>query len=135
MNDHNRGLAVESEDWKYIYLCYADENVPPAEELFHLKVDPDEMYNLAGNSGHREMLTMLQNAYDEYHAAWVKESVDLEAYTRMGKIFDRHVPWQEKGFRFNGSRGEKKWPDFLDIYKELTCKEFKSGEAEAKTIH
>ena len=32
------------------------------------------------------MLTMFHNAYDEYHAAWVRESVDLEAYTRMGKI-------------------------------------------------
>ena len=68
---------------------------------------------------------MFHNAYDEYHAAWVRESVDLEAYTRMGKNFDRHVPSQEKDYQYNGSRGEKKWPDFLDIYKELTGKEFK----------
>ena len=124
VNDHNRGLAVVSEYWKYINWCYADENVAPAEELFHLKEDPLEMNNVASYPEHRKMLAKYQAAYDQYHQTWIRECVQIDAYTRMGKIFDRNLPWEEKKYQVNGARGEKKWPDFLMLYKELTGKEY-----------
>ncbi len=130
VNDHNRALAVVSEDWKYINWCYADENVPPTEELFHLKEDPSEMSNVVGNPEHSETLAAYQETYDQYHESWVSECVETEQYTRMGRIFDRHLPWQEKDFQVDGTPGgraeKKKWPDFLEIYQELTGKEFEA---------
>ena len=50
--------------------------------------------------------------------------MQIDAYTRMGKIFDRNLPWEEKKYQVNAARGEKKWPDFLMLYKELTGKEY-----------
>ena len=85
------------------------------------------MNNVAGNSDYSETLAKYQKFYDQYHETWVKECVDMEAYTRMGKIFDRHLPWEQKKYQVNGSKGKstKKWPDFLESYKELTGKEYK----------
>ncbi|MEM1063457.1 MAG: sulfatase-like hydrolase/transferase, partial [Planctomycetota bacterium] len=42
--DMTKALAVAGEDWKYIRWCYADENVPPAEELY-ARSDVGELEN------------------------------------------------------------------------------------------
>jgi hypothetical protein len=82
------------------------------------------MNNFASHPTHREMLAKYQEAYDQYHETWIRECVQMDDYTRMGKIFDRNLSWEEKQYQVNGARGEKKWPDFLEIYKELTGKEY-----------
>lgn len=121
-NDHNKGLAVVTEDYKYIHWCYADANVPPAEELFDLRNDPCELTNLAGRPEARAALSTMQYLYDRHHRHWSEHCVEAEDYTRHRTIFSRHVPWQEKpyrGFRRRGKRG-KPGQILEAVYKELT---------------
>ncbi|PHR95456.1 MAG: hypothetical protein COA78_30080 [Blastopirellula sp.] len=126
INDHNRGLAVVSEDWKYINWCYADENVPPAEELFHLTEDPGEMNNVISHPENREMLAKLQGAYDQFLDTWSKECVESEDYMRLIKLFDRNLHWKEKHYQHIKTEG-KGMSGFREIYKELTGKEYEAN--------
>ncbi|MCF7849487.1 MAG: PQQ-binding-like beta-propeller repeat protein, partial [Kiritimatiellales bacterium] len=122
-NDHNKGLAVATEEWKYINWCYADANVPPAEELFNLKSDQDELANQAGNPECRAVLEHMRKAYDGHLQAWVRECVQTEDYTRYGSIFSRQVPWQEKQYRGFDSTGKggKSSSGIKAVYEELTA--------------
>ncbi|MEX0611281.1 MAG: sulfatase-like hydrolase/transferase [Pirellulales bacterium] len=45
----------------------------PAEELYDLKSDPDEIHNLAGSPKHREVLARMRQA----HAEWVSQIKDV----------------------------------------------------------
>jgi uncharacterized sulfatase len=45
----------------------------PAEELYDLEADPDEVHNLADAPEHREVLTRLRGA----HAAWARRTKDV----------------------------------------------------------
>ena len=120
-NDHNRGLAVVADSWKYIFWCYADPNVPPAEELFDLRTDPAEMTNLAGRAEASETLQKMRALYDEHHAHWSKHCVESVDYTRHRKTFDRNVPWREKAYRGFPKGGKSGSATALKgVYKELT---------------
>lgn len=61
---HERGsYAVVNENWRYIY--YRDGG----EELYNLKEDPDEWYNLAGIGEYRPVIDGLKQAVPaEFHA-------------------------------------------------------------------
>ncbi len=97
--DHNRALAVVTEDYKYINWCYADENVPVAEELFDMVNDPYELNDLSADPEASSALERMRALYDEYHRHWSRHCVDAEDYTRHRVIFDRTVPWQDKDYR------------------------------------
>lgn len=45
----------------------------PAEELYDVQSDPDEIRNLAGSPAHREVLERMREA----HSAWMRETCDL----------------------------------------------------------
>jgi arylsulfatase A-like enzyme len=124
-NDHSRGLAVATEQHKYIHWCYADQNVPPSEELFDTDKDPDELNNLADDPEAGIILAKMQAFYDQFHRHWSEYCVDSEDYTRHRQIFSRHVPWQEKQFRDSTRKGAV---NMENIYQELTGKS--SGERE-----
>lgn len=55
--------GVRSEEWKYIRYFRQD---PVREELFHLKKDPEELCDLAGNAEHADMLNRLRQRCDEF---------------------------------------------------------------------
>jgi arylsulfatase A-like enzyme len=55
--------GVRSEEWKYIRYFRQD---PVREELFHLKKDPEELRDLAGNAEYADMLNRLRARCDEY---------------------------------------------------------------------
>ncbi len=121
-DDHTKGLAVATEDWKYIVWCYADENVPPAEELFDLKEDPLETRNLLGESEMRPVLDKMRKLYDLHHEHWAIHCVDSEDYTRHRRIFDRRIPWRKKNYRDDDFRTVKESKGLKAAYKELTEK-------------
>lgn len=123
-DDHSRGLAVVTERWKYIVWCYADENVPPAEELFDLKNDPLETGNLLAESEMRPVLGMMRKLYDLHHEHFSKHCVNDEDYTRHRQIFNRRIAWRKKQYRSFGPRADKRNSKALKAaYKELTGKE------------
>jgi len=121
-NDHNRGLAVATEDWKYIHWCYADDRVPPAEELFDLRADPRETANVAGDPANADTLERMRELYDRHHAHWATHCVDRDDYTRHRRIFSRHVPWRDKAYRGFGhaAAGSRARKALEAAYEDLT---------------
>jgi len=119
-NDHNKGLAVATEDFKYIHWCYADRNVPPAEELFDLAKDPRETANVAADPAYADALRRLRGLYDTHHAHWSEHCVNQQNYTRHREIFSRHVPWQEKAYRALHTKGKGAHRALGTVYRELT---------------
>ena len=120
--DMTKGLAITSEDWKYINWCYADRNITPAEELFNLNQDPAEMENRIDDPVAAGELTMLRDAYDQFHRHWAKHCVDGPYYKRYQQIFDRHIPWVEKQYLTIDSQLQQiEWQQKLQQqYQDLT---------------
>ena len=57
---HERGgYAVVNSNWRYIY--YSDG----AEELYNVKKDPNEWYNLAGKDEYQNIIKQMQKAAPE----------------------------------------------------------------------
>ncbi len=54
--------GIRTERWKYMRYVSAD---PVVEQLYDLKRDPGETKNLAGSSGHSEVLNRLRNRWGE----------------------------------------------------------------------
>jgi arylsulfatase A-like enzyme len=121
-DDHTKGLAVIAKNWKYIVWCYADENVPPAEELFDLKEDMLETRNLIAEPEMRPILERMRKLYDAHHEHWSKHCVNDEDYARHRQIFDRHIGWREKDYRGYDFRSVKESEKLKAAYKELTGK-------------
>ena len=49
-------------DWKYVYHTRADETHPAEMELFNLKTDPKELYNLAKDPLQKERISQMHTA-------------------------------------------------------------------------
>jgi len=88
-------LAVVTDEYKYINWPYSHE-MEAAEELYDLGKDRFEMKNLAGNPEKQEVLKRMQKTYDESLAAWKKGCVADGNYPLFSKIYDRHIPWEDK---------------------------------------
>lgn len=64
--------AVVNKNWRYIY--YRDAT----EELYNVKDDPDEWYNLAGDPNYRSVIEELRRAAPEFHpGATPRNSLNL----------------------------------------------------------
>ncbi len=61
-----RTLGIRAE--RYVYTRYIDP-VPPFEQLFDLQVDPDQLANLAGRPGSRDLLRRMRQRCDELVAS------------------------------------------------------------------
>ena len=89
-------LTCVTEDWKYTYWWYQNENMEPTEELFHLSEDPMEFANEASNPIHATALDEMRRRYDVELKAWKQQAVPYNNYQRYGTLFDREAPWSEK---------------------------------------
>jgi arylsulfatase A-like enzyme len=98
-SDHSRCLSVITDRWTYTYWAYGDGNVLPAEELYDLENDPHQLRNLAADPSQARALRQMRTAYDEHLGAWAQNTVVDPAYSRLVRIFDRNVPWQDKEFQ------------------------------------
>jgi len=91
-----QSLTMVTKEWKYTYWWYGDDRMKPVEELFHLKKDPLEMTNLAGNPEAAPMLEKMRAKYDDQLTHWTAEGVPYNGYAQYATVFDRTTPWRDK---------------------------------------
>ena len=82
-------LAIITRNSKYILWNYAADGFEPAEELYDLSEDPLELKNIAGKSGHRDLLSSMRKKYDAAVEAWKQEAVPYHRYQPFGSFFER----------------------------------------------
>ena len=120
-SDLNKGLAVVTERYKYVYWPYGNPDVPPAEELYDLRADPCETDELLrADKASPETLEEMRKLYD-------RVVLDIAArpsrgYETLAKLYDRHLPWNEKSF--NGPDGRFLTPE---LYRRVVGKEPPEG--------
>lgn len=103
-----QSLTCLTKDWKYTYWWYGDSEMEPTEELFHVKADPSEFTNLAGNTEAKAMLSTMRDRYDVELAKWKQHAVPYNDYQRYGELFDRTIPWKQKTIKKPRSSKKKK---------------------------
>lgn len=90
-----QSLAVVTDEFKYIQWPF-DHEMNAAEELYHLAKDQYEMTNLVGSPEYQSSLKQMRELYDTSLEKWKTECVDYANYPLYSKIYDRHIPWNEK---------------------------------------
>ncbi len=91
-------LTVLTEKYRYNYWYYANEKMPPSEELFDRKNDSHEMTNLASSPEATPALEEMRARYDAKLELWKKRRNPDYGYDRYDVLADRNVPWQDKEF-------------------------------------
>jgi len=91
----SQSLSLVTEDSKYLYWFFG-EGMDPAEELYDMGSDRQEMINLVGEPEQQEKLENMQILYDDYIRFWKKECVPGNRYPDYAILFDRNLPWDEK---------------------------------------
>lgn len=82
-------LGVVTQDWKYVYWPYDEDDFTPTEELYDLRGDRLELRNLAVEQSNAATLKMMQTRYDEAVSHWQDNAVPYHDYQRFGPIFER----------------------------------------------
>ena len=90
-------LTTLTKKSKYTYWWYGGDGMTPAEELFDTSNDPLELKNLAKNPEHSTTLKRMRKKYDAELAVWKKHAVPYNNYQPYATLFDRNIPWSEKG--------------------------------------
>lgn len=84
-------LTALTADWKYTYWWYADAEMNPAEELYHLTEDPLELRNLSNDHNHRKQLETMRVIYDAELAEWQQGADPASKYADFGERFIRRM--------------------------------------------
>ena len=103
-----RSLSVLTKDWKYNYWSYGDSEMQPAEELFDLVNDPQEIVNAAIDSNAAAELNSMRTRYDAEVEKWKTQAVTYNDYRRYGTLFDRTIPLNQKEHLLKGTKKPKK---------------------------
>ncbi len=82
-------LAVVTNDWKYIYWPYDEDEFEPTEELYHLAVDRLELENLADHLSAGKDLHRMRRYYDAWVETWKTTCVPYHGYPELGARFER----------------------------------------------
>ena len=82
-------LTCITQQYKYTYWWYGDDEMAPVEELFDTVNDPLELENLAHQPNATSTLTSMRERYDQELAKWKKHAVNYNNYQRYGTLFDR----------------------------------------------
>jgi len=98
-------MSIVTKELKYTYWWYEDEEMKPAEELFDLKNDPEELSNLVALYDQSKILATLRETYDVQLAHWKKEVVRGKGYEKYITLFDRHLPASAK--KISGAKPAK----------------------------
>jgi len=120
-------LAVVTEEYKYIYWPYSHK-MEAAEELYNLNNDPYEMNNLAVNPEYQDVLKRIQKHYDQMLSFWKNSCVKEGNYPVFGKIYDRHISWEEK----LAAMDKRLQRNYLEWDKEVTKKKASRKKKETK---
>ncbi|TWT46340.1 Arylsulfatase [Thalassoglobus neptunius] len=89
-------LSCLTQQYKYTYWWYGDDEMEPAEELFDTQNDPLELRNLAASTESTATLEMMRSKYDQQLEHWKNHAVDYNDYQRFGELFDRHISIDDK---------------------------------------
>lgn len=110
-------MSVVDKRYKYIFWC-CGEQLEPAEELFDLQSDPDEMVNLVDDDRHHALLSTMRQRYMEQLKHWQENAVDYHNYQSFGKLLDPTVPWEKKSDLVSPGQ----WKSYLALVKALGLK-------------
>ena len=88
-----QSFGVVTRDWKYIYWYYG-KGMNPAEELFNMRKDKLELFNLANRPQQKDALQLMRNHYDNGVASIKNKAAPTHKI--YGKLFDRQIPWKQK---------------------------------------
>ena len=88
-----QSFGVVTRDWKYIYWYYG-KGMNPAEELFNMRKDKLELFNLANRPEQKDALQLMRNHYDNGVASIKNKAAPTHKI--YGKLFDRQIPWKQK---------------------------------------
>lgn len=97
-------FTVLTKDLKYTYWWYGDKNMKPAEELYHLGIDPLEMTNIAKDPEAADLMKSMRQKYDNELQFLADQA--KPAYKQYSDIFDRSINWQDKDTRNIGNRSD-----------------------------
>ena len=95
-NDEIQAMGVVSQDWKYIFWQYEDENMKPTEELYHIGKDPLEMTNKAKDPSAKKQLEKMRALYDLQLDEIRKEGTKDNLYKKYDVLFDRNATAEDK---------------------------------------
>ncbi|MEC8905982.1 MAG: sulfatase/phosphatase domain-containing protein, partial [Verrucomicrobiota bacterium] len=88
-----QSLGVVTRDWKYIYWYYG-KDMNPTEELFDMRKDKLELFNVANDSQQKKALQFMRGHYDKAVASIKNKAAPTHKV--YGKLFDRKIPWNQK---------------------------------------
>ena len=88
-------FSVVVDGWKYIYWPFGDK-MEPAEELFDMTNDREELHNVVHYPSNKMVLEKLRMIYDKQLQHWKENCVETGDYKAIATIMDRHIPWAEK---------------------------------------
>ena len=92
----SHSLTCVTENKKYTYWWYGDENMKPTEEFYDLKNDPLELKNEADNPEKSAALYKMRKRYDKELDKWKREAVPYNNYQPYGVYFDRTTRIEDK---------------------------------------
>ena len=92
--DFPKALSVVNDSWKYIFWCYGNPDITPAEQLYNLTNDPHEIADTIKNNPVN--LPDMRSKYDYYLSLWASGA--RPKYERAITLYDRTIPWQQKDF-------------------------------------
>ena len=95
---HSLGVVTAAR--KYIFWPYGGNGHTPTEELYHLEKDPLEM---TPTSLGDPDLPAMRKLYDQILEHWKSKAVPYHNYRPFGRLFDRTIPWEEKGSKPPGT--------------------------------
>ena len=88
-----QSLGVVTRDWKYIYWYYG-QDMNPTEELFDMRKDKLELFNIVNDPQQKKALQLMRDHYDNGLASIKRKGAPTHKV--YGKLFDRKVPWNQK---------------------------------------
>ncbi|MFI3291125.1 MAG: sulfatase-like hydrolase/transferase [Opitutales bacterium] len=89
-------MAVVTENYKYIYWPFAENNLPEGHELFHLTQDKYEMQNVYDNPEYKPALDELKEYLAIELTKFKAENVGHSSYKELATLYDPEVSWDEK---------------------------------------
>ena len=98
-----QSLGVVTRDWKYIYWYYGKE-MNPAEELFDMRKDKLELFNVANDTQQKKALQFMRGHYDK--AVVSIKNKAAPTHKVYGKLFDRKIPWNQKESLINSFKNK-----------------------------
>jgi len=95
-NDEIQSMGVVTQDWKYIFWQYEDDQMKPTEELFNIENDHLEMSNVVNDEKYKKQLKKMRSLYDVQLEKLKNEATKDNLYQKYAILFDRSSTQEDK---------------------------------------